>query len=209
MEQPESEDPLTDPPTWGPRLVAVIAGEVRRHRKAQGMSAQRLADRCTELGWPIPRSVLANLESGYRETITVPELFTLAQALGVPPIRLLIPLGHVEKVEILPGAHMLTTDAMHWLRGEGSPFVDFETDDPTVADFVTHHAEVSRWSWAVDLAASIRAGEMEGTEQDAERHEAEADRARQHIQRIRHTMRERGLTPPPVPPRLRLEEARS
>lgn len=154
------------------------------------------------------RSVLAKLEKGHRHTITVPELFVLARALDVPPLLLVVPLGHAEKVEILPGSLMSTTDAMHWLRGEGSSLAGLETDDPTVSDFVAHDVELSRWGWAVDLGATIRAGEMEGTAQDVERHDADAERARTRLQNIRRAMRDRGEIPPPVPPGLRLEESR-
>lgn len=192
---------------WGPRLVRVIAGEIRRHRESKRpkMSAQALADRCAELGWPIARSVLSNLESGYRETLTVPELMVIAQALGVTPLRLVVPLGQAETVEVMPFNPVNVTDAMRWIRGEGSHIAGFEDDDPVVSNFVAHAAEVSRWSWAVDLAASIREDGMEG---DAERHDADAERARLNLKNIRATLRDRGLTPPALPPGLRIEEGR-
>jgi len=82
--------------------VRVIAQEVRRHRDAQKISAQQLADRCTDLGLPIKRSVIANLETGHRETVTVPELLVLGAALNVSPALLAIPVGRSESVEILP-----------------------------------------------------------------------------------------------------------
>lgn len=87
---------------WSVRLVRVIAQEVRRHRDAQKISAQQLADRCTDLGLPIKRSVIANLETGHRETVTVPELLVLGAALNVSPALLAIPVGRSESVEILP-----------------------------------------------------------------------------------------------------------
>ncbi|MEV7264181.1 helix-turn-helix transcriptional regulator [Micromonospora aurantiaca] len=202
MRQTQADDQAGASKGWGPRLAAVVAGEVRRHRKKQGMSAQRLSDLCAELGWPIPRSVLANLESGYRETITVPELLVLAQALRVPPLRLLVPLGHADTVEVTPGVEVATTDAMRWLRGEAwllRPPPDGEDPDAVVASFVTHHDTLTRWDWSRHYARQIRRGEMEGTDEDAEDYDRRAERAAEGLANLRRLMRARGLTPPPIP----------
>jgi transcriptional regulator with XRE-family HTH domain len=110
--------------SWGPAVVKSIASQVRRYRKERGMSVQQLADVCEQLGWPIKRTVLSNLESGYRETITVPELVVLATALGVPPIQLLYPVGAVEDVELLPGRTVPTEEAVLWFAGWHEPFRD-------------------------------------------------------------------------------------
>ena len=61
------------------------------------MSVQKLADVTDELGMPIPRSVLANLESGRRETVTVAEVLVLAAALDVAPIDLICPSGSISR----------------------------------------------------------------------------------------------------------------
>jgi transcriptional regulator with XRE-family HTH domain len=108
-------------------LVTAIAAEVRRHRVERGMSAQQLSDACAELGLPIARAVLANLESGRRGTVSVPELFVLAKALGVPPLMLLFPVGRSEFMEVLPGREMDTWAAAKWFTGEG-PFLSREDD---------------------------------------------------------------------------------
>jgi ribosome-binding protein aMBF1 (putative translation factor) len=55
-----------DVPEWTDQVVATVAAEVRRRRKEKGMSAQELADACAEIGHPIPRNVIANMESGRR-----------------------------------------------------------------------------------------------------------------------------------------------
>ncbi|WP_446218800.1 helix-turn-helix domain-containing protein [Micromonospora sp. IBHARD004] len=195
-------------PNWSGHLVRSIAGEIKRWRTARDMSAQQLADACAKLGHPIPRSVLANIESGRREAISVPELLVLARALRVTPLRLLVPLGHEEMVDIAPGVRTPTTWALYWLRGDSASPTNDEPGDATVHDFVAHDQELSRWSWAADLAASIRAGEMEGTDQEVERYEADAERARMNLQTIRRAMRSRGELPPPTPPNLRLDEGR-
>lgn len=166
------------------------------------MSAQALSDECAKLGWPIKRSVLSNLESGYRETITVPELLVLAQALRVSPLRLLLPLGHADMVEILPGSEVMTTDALRWLRGEAwvlRPPPEGEDGDSAVASFVVHHARISAWETSRYYVRRIRAGEIKGTEDDIEEYERRAENAAEQLKSIRHLMRVRGLTPPPLP----------
>ncbi len=45
------------------------------------MSAQDLADRCAEIGHPIPRNVIANMESGRRATLPLVDVLVLAEAL--------------------------------------------------------------------------------------------------------------------------------
>jgi transcriptional regulator with XRE-family HTH domain len=82
------------------------------------MSAQQLADRTAELGMPIPRSVLANLESGRRETVSAAELIVLAAALNVAPIELICPTGYDEQAEILPGRMVDSLSAVRWFTGE-------------------------------------------------------------------------------------------
>lgn len=112
---------MTQPsePEWSTELALSVAAEVRRHRQAQGLSAQQLADRCAELGMPIQRSVIANMESGRRTTVTVAEVLVLAAALQVPPALLLLSVGHSEKVEILPRQFVDPLDAADWFVGIG------------------------------------------------------------------------------------------
>jgi len=99
----------------------MIAREVRRYREGQGqrprMSAQQLADRTEELGMPIPRSVLANLESGRRETVSVAEVLVLAAALNVAPVELICPVGFDKETEMLPGRAMDQLAARRWFTG--------------------------------------------------------------------------------------------
>lgn len=196
---------MTQPAPWSSRLVRLIAGEIKRCRDDRGMSGQQLADACESLGHPVPRSVIANLESGRRETITVPELFVLAQALGVPPLRLLVPLGYADTVEILPGTEVLTTDALRWLRGDAwinRPWRDNQGEDIAVGSFIAHHADLARWETSRFYAKQIRRGELEGTEEDAEEYERRAERAAEELRGLRRLMRSRELTPPPLPPSL-------
>ncbi|WP_405841558.1 helix-turn-helix domain-containing protein [Streptomyces sp. NBC_01518] len=113
---------MTQPPApdWSTRLALSVAQEVRRHRLAQGLSAQQLSDRCAQIGMPIQRSVLANLESGRRTTVTISEVLVLAAALEIPPALLVFPLGHIEKQEVLPGVEMDPLQGVDWFGGAGT-----------------------------------------------------------------------------------------
>ena len=104
---------------WAEHLVAVVAGEVRRYRKERGLSAQKLADRCGELGYDVPRSVIANLENGRRDSVSLAQLHILAAALEVAPALLVAPLGRDEPVEMLPGVRVAPPDAVRWFQGRG------------------------------------------------------------------------------------------
>lgn len=72
----------------------------------------------SDLGLEISRSTLANLESGRRDIITVPELLVLAVALDVAPVELVVPLGTEDVTEIVPGQLVSSTAAMEWIAGE-------------------------------------------------------------------------------------------
>jgi pyruvate/2-oxoglutarate dehydrogenase complex dihydrolipoamide acyltransferase (E2) component len=81
------------------------------------MSMQQLADRTQELGMPIPQSVLANLESGRRDTVSVAEVFVLAAALNVAPIDLICPVGFDKQTEMLPSGTVDPLTVRRWITG--------------------------------------------------------------------------------------------
>ncbi|MER7799029.1 helix-turn-helix transcriptional regulator [Streptomyces parvulus] len=103
---------------WAARIGRGIAGEVRRHRTAKGWSAQQLSDRCAELGMPVPRTVLSNLENGRRTNVTVAEVLILACALDVAPAALIFPAGYAESVEVVPGIVAHPMRGIQWISGE-------------------------------------------------------------------------------------------
>lgn len=118
---------------WSAGLARSIAQEVRRHRLARGWSAQQLSSRCEALGVPIQRSVLANLESGRRTTVTVAEVTVLARALDVPPVALIYPVGYVADVEVSPGAWTSPLVAAKWFTGQtflGPEAAAYAADSP-------------------------------------------------------------------------------
>lgn len=135
---------------WSERLALAVAQEVRRHRQARGLSAKQLSDRCAQLGMPIQRSVLANLESGRRATISVAEVMVLAAALEVAPMQLLFPVGYEERFEFLPNQHAVPFAAAQWFEGklslEGTPT---KTEDSPLAAFSWHHFNIQRLEIAI------------------------------------------------------------
>ena len=60
------------------------------------MSAERLAQVCSEIGYPIPRNVIANMESGRRTSLPLVDVIVLAKALETNPISLIFPVGYIE-----------------------------------------------------------------------------------------------------------------
>lgn len=67
------------------RVIAELV-TARRHKK---ISAQKLADEMTAAGYPVKRSVIANLETGRREEISVGYLAIAAQVLGIDAAAIL------------------------------------------------------------------------------------------------------------------------
>ena len=91
------------------------------------MSAQALADRVTELGLPVSRSTIADIENGCRKNITVAELLGIANALNAAPTMLVLPgpYADVETVDGLPkgpggtpSAVAYKSEAIKWFCGE-------------------------------------------------------------------------------------------
>ncbi|WP_159011840.1 helix-turn-helix domain-containing protein [Streptomyces sp. NRRL F-5123] len=117
----DSFRPENWPEDW-PRLITLVAAKrIKSSRIDRKMSAQQLSERCAELGVPIARSVLANLESGRRTSIALHEILVLSRALKVSPISLCFPLGDVEKFIPTPNESVDTWDCFKWFTGE-APF---------------------------------------------------------------------------------------
>jgi transcriptional regulator with XRE-family HTH domain len=89
----KSPGDLTDLPAQASSGTAPVSAEViaqlRAIRNERKVSAQELADRMTAAGYPIKRSVIANLESGRRAEVSVDHLAIAAKALGVDPAAIL------------------------------------------------------------------------------------------------------------------------
>ncbi|MEV7011973.1 helix-turn-helix transcriptional regulator [Streptosporangium sp. NPDC051022] len=102
---------------WSTRTARDVGERIRRARNQQKMSAQALADRCGQLGLPLDRSVIAKLEKGLRQGVSLAEVLVIASALEVPPLALMLPVGANVEVEVLPGRTVPTWDAVEWIEG--------------------------------------------------------------------------------------------
>lgn len=217
---------VTQDDDWSARVVRRVAREVRRYREAQQprMSTQQLEERTAEVGMRIPRSVLANLESGRRETVSAAEVVILAAALGVAPIELISPVGFDKQVEMLPGREMDPLSAMRWFTGELK--LDMDGADTTLRRpgtaeqsstyLVEYHDELTSRLRAqeADAARAVADAAAEGADESAlsaaQFRIGAVDEWRKFIReplrRVRAEMRERGMLLPDLPPDVRLEE---
>lgn len=172
-----------------PKSVAKQAGERiayfrerTRDERGRKLTAQALSDKCADLGLPIGRPAIAKLERGLRETITVGELYVLAKALSVSPADLVFPLGQAADVEVLPGEHMGTWDAVLWFSGfASSPGLADEDYEGVVHLYQVHHVILQDW----------RGGQWAGP--SAERNGVIG------LRHVRADMRRRGLLLPELP----------
>jgi len=100
---------------WPSGLSSRIGAAIRSAREAENVSAVKLAKRTSELGYPIHRTAIANIEAGER-AITVQELVILAAALNTSPLALLLDTAD-ETIQILPGSDMNVADVIGWFTG--------------------------------------------------------------------------------------------
>ncbi|MEU6386618.1 helix-turn-helix transcriptional regulator [Streptomyces bauhiniae] len=191
-----------DVPEWVDQVMSTVAGEVRRRRKELGWSAQDLADKCEEIGHPIPRNVIANMESGRRSNLPLVDVIVLAEALNTPPICLVYPVGYVDDVQRLPLQHPTTSlDALRRFTGEET---DLGADDDMLRYFRAHHAAQERLRSAQidEERARYDAATAPNTDRKAEALRAQAraaeaaDEAKSRLHRIRAFIQEEGVTPP-------------
>ncbi|MFD6968303.1 helix-turn-helix domain-containing protein [Streptomyces sp. NPDC059949] len=197
-----------DFPEWADRIKDNVASEVRRRRKEMRWSAQRLAERCEELGHPIPRNVIANLESGRRANLPLVDVMILAAALYTSPICLIFPIGYVEETQELPFKHLVSTwDAMRMFTGEEP---SHDSDSGLIPDFNRHASlvrtieaalrEAERAGFAAETAASP--AQREEAERKRDNYAAQAKEATWQLQCVRGQIRDEAATPPDLPPAL-------
>lgn len=191
-----------------PKSVAKRVGERVAFFRARAtdergrkLTAQALADRCKDLGVPLARPTIAKLEKGLRETITVGELHVLAKALSVSPADLVFPLGEAAEVEVLPGQHTDTWDAVQWFSGL-APLPGLSADDGAgvVHLYQQHHAIVTDWEFVQGLLQ----------DPDSALHKTAASAQRTTVtglRIVRAAMRDRGLILPELPSGLAFVDA--
>lgn len=173
--------------TWAERRAAQIGREIATTRKAKGWTAQRLSEECARVGYPIPRSTLANIETGRKRDLPVQELTVIARALGVSVVELVVPLTDGEH-ELIPGES--TKDVWQAVRaftGEGR-----HIPARPIEYLRQHEEEVHNLVWLG------RAGTDEALAKSSTTTAAVLER----LHDLRAELDRLGVTPPPLPPRL-------
>ncbi|MFJ9180882.1 helix-turn-helix domain-containing protein [Streptomyces sp. NPDC102360] len=205
MTHRDIDDEEDDFPEWVDRIKANVAGEVRRRRKEMGWSAQELAEQCEQLGHPIPRNVIANMESGRRASLPLVDVMVLAAALATYPVCLIFPVGYVEETQELPFQQLVPTwDALRRFTGEEEVSLN---DAGLVSAFEIHASLVKTALAALDEEEQARFAAKTATSR-AQQEEAERKRttygdqaisAKYNLRQLRRGLREDGATPPHLP----------
>ena len=199
------EDTEADDLEWEDHVMATVAGEVRRRRKELRWSAQDLADRCEEIGYPIPRNVIANMESGRRAVLPLVEVMVLAKALRMSPISLIYPVGYVDDIRQLPYQDPQPAwDALQWFTGN-SPAED--ATDHMLDHFLAHDLELRSALAAVEsedyerwkVKTAPNRVQREAAERALARYADQAANAKHELRRHRDAIREASGTPPRLP----------
>ncbi|MFF7340776.1 helix-turn-helix domain-containing protein [Streptomyces sp. NPDC008163] len=199
------EETEADDLEWEDHVMATVAGEVRRRRKELRWSAQDLADRCEEIGYPIPRNVIANMESGRRAVLPLVEVMVLAKALRMSPISLIYPVGYVDTVRQLPYEDPQPAwDALQWFTGDESAE---DATDYMLDHFLAHDLELRSALAAVEsedyerwkVRTAPNRVQREAAERALTRYSDQAANAKYELGRHRDAIREAGGTPPRLP----------
>lgn len=90
------------PRDWGEEQAYRTAMEVRRLRGKR--TAQWLAGRTEELGYPLTRAVISDIEVGRRRYVTTSELIVMSAALNTSPVNLVYPGPYDAPVEVVPNS---------------------------------------------------------------------------------------------------------
>lgn len=100
------------------RISEITARRVRVWRDRHDVTAEELSERATDMGHPLSRVAITQIENGNRG-ISLDEALVLAAALNVPPLLLLLPLDRdVERVALTPKITEHPDAVRRWLVGE-------------------------------------------------------------------------------------------
>jgi len=201
---------------------------VKRLREARQLTYTELAARLKGVGRPIPILGLRRIEEGDRR-VDSDDLIALARVLGVPPVSLLLPLGHLATAELLPGEHRPMWAAVKWFTGDAafpnpdvitgmSPLAGTPEDNQAWASSATpfifhrdHDRVFSEWIHAAEEADIVRGHVGKATtkaqrdERGARLREVEQQvrKVEQELAELRANMRLHGVVPPRLPVELR------
>lgn len=108
---------------WQKEIIANIGQAIEKARK--GKSDRWIAERTEKLGNPLSRTAISEYRRGVRKTISVADWLTLAAALGVPPVSLLLPELPDGRLNLLPATGEVNQlDALMWITGERQTLPD-------------------------------------------------------------------------------------
>lgn len=211
---------------WATRIAQQVGRQIKHYRETApgpegrtGMTAQRLADRCTELGLKMDRAVIAKLEKGMRQTVTVGEILVMARALNVEPILLIMPLGTEAETEVLPGQKVDTWSALKWFGGDTpqfpgesaeagggrapSPIRQFCAHDELLEEYREHRRQALDYiaqRTAMDQARAVDAERAKDAMTLVDVVGGAAVKSWKELQALRQTMTDQGMTPPVLTP---------
>ena len=100
---------------WAIELVEVFSESMRKRRIDLELSAQKLEDRTSAIGHKVTKAVIADLETGRRKRLYLPDALVLAEALNTSLATLLYPGMPDEYVEFSPVLVMPSLEAAHSL----------------------------------------------------------------------------------------------
>jgi transcriptional regulator with XRE-family HTH domain len=100
-------------------VTSIVGERVKHYRQERKLSARALSDATESVGMRVEYNVIANMESGRRTHVSVAEVLVLAEALGVKPALLVIPLGSSEDVPVLPDVEVDAWTAYKSFTGAG------------------------------------------------------------------------------------------
>lgn len=108
---------------WHEEIIANIGRAMEKAR--DGKSDRWIAERTDHMGNPLSRTAVSEYRRGVRRSISVADWLTLAAALGVPPISLLLPELPDGTVDLLPALGEVNQfDALLWISGERQTLPD-------------------------------------------------------------------------------------
>ncbi|MGW2539702.1 helix-turn-helix transcriptional regulator [Kitasatospora sp. NPDC001574] len=192
---------------WVEQLAGMSGAAIKKRRAELGLTAGAVAQRCTDLGFPISRQSVSRLEAGKRDApLNLAELLVLARALEVPPVLLVAPLDQQESVHVAPGIEVPAAEALVWITGEGPSAEGGEGPVAALGVLRRHNRLVRTAVWSTGQALERRrdaqlAGpdDYRRADESAQQLEDVARRDREDVLGERRRLRELGAFPPPLP----------
>jgi len=142
--------------------------------------------------------VISKLEVGLRASISLGDLFVLAEALSVPPLALIAPLDSDDLIEVLPGEYRTPWEAADWFFGSEPLENEASLESPSAWSRATYLYDVRlgyleavrKWRGARDSASRY-------PERPAASEMVEV--SRQLVDHFRDELARSGVKVPPLP----------